>query len=104
VPVDGLALVSPVTTPCRVVTLATNYVSHIRDTVLDPDTVPCTFFRKASGSISGPYDDVIKPSHVRLLDYELEIGLVFGRPTGHRGHRRRRHRPGHPTHRRQIRR
>ena len=80
VPVDSLALVSPVTTPCRVVALASNYVSHIRDTGLDPDTVPCTFFRKASGSISGPYDDVIRPSHVRLLDYELEIGLVFGRP------------------------
>jgi 2-keto-4-pentenoate hydratase/2-oxohepta-3-ene-1,7-dioic acid hydratase in catechol pathway len=80
VPIDSLALISPVTTPCRVVALATNYVSHIRDTGLDPDTVLCTFFRKASGSISGPYDDVIKPSHVRLLDYELEIGLVFGRP------------------------
>ncbi|MBV8539380.1 MAG: fumarylacetoacetate hydrolase family protein [Pseudonocardiales bacterium] len=80
VPVDSLALVSPVTTPCRVVALATNYLSHIRDTGLDPDTVACTFFRKASGSISGPYDDVIKPSHVRLLDYELEIGLVFDRP------------------------
>jgi 2-keto-4-pentenoate hydratase/2-oxohepta-3-ene-1,7-dioic acid hydratase in catechol pathway len=80
VPVDSLALVSPVTTPCRVVALAANYVSHIRDTGGDPETVPCTFFRKSSGSISGPYDDVIKPSHVRLLDYELEIGLVFGRP------------------------
>ena len=80
VPVDSLALVSPITAPCRVVALASNYVSHIRDTGLDPDTVPCTFFRKTSGSISGPYDDVIKPSHVRLLDYELEIGLVFGRP------------------------
>jgi 2-keto-4-pentenoate hydratase/2-oxohepta-3-ene-1,7-dioic acid hydratase in catechol pathway len=80
VPVNNLALVSPVTTPCRVVALAANYVSHIRDTGGDPETVPCTFFRKSSGSISGPYDDVIKPAHVRLLDYELEIGLVFGRP------------------------
>jgi 2-keto-4-pentenoate hydratase/2-oxohepta-3-ene-1,7-dioic acid hydratase in catechol pathway len=41
--------------------------------------VPLTFFRKASGSISGPCDDVVKPAHVRLLDYEVEIGLVIGR-------------------------
>ena len=41
-------------------------------------TVPLTFFRKASASITGPYDDVVKPDHVRLLDYEVEIGLVIG--------------------------
>ena len=41
--------------------------------------VPLTFFRKASGSITGPVDDIVKPEHVRLLDYEVEIGLVIGR-------------------------
>jgi hypothetical protein len=39
---------------------------------------PLAFFRKASGSISGPHDDIVKPDHVRLLDYEVEIGLVLG--------------------------
>ena len=46
---------------------------------MNPDTVPLTFFRKSSGSISGPFDEVVKPAHVRLLDYEVEIGLVIGR-------------------------
>ena len=41
--------------------------------------MPLTFFRKASGSITGPVDDIVKPEHVRLLDYEVEIGLVIGR-------------------------
>ncbi|MEU7826246.1 fumarylacetoacetate hydrolase family protein [Catellatospora sp. NPDC049133] len=80
VPVDTLTLVSPVTAPCRVVAQMTNYASHVTDTGGDPGTVPLTFFRKASGSISGPYDDVVRPAHVRLLDYEVEIGLVIGRP------------------------
>jgi 2-keto-4-pentenoate hydratase/2-oxohepta-3-ene-1,7-dioic acid hydratase in catechol pathway len=40
---------------------------------------PLAFFRKASGSISGPFDDIVKPDHVRLLDYEVEIGLIIGR-------------------------
>lgn len=78
-PVDSLSLVSPVTAPCRVVAQMTNYVSHVKGAGMDPRTVPLTFFRKASGSISGPFDEVIKPRHVKLLDYEIEIGLVIGR-------------------------
>jgi 2-keto-4-pentenoate hydratase/2-oxohepta-3-ene-1,7-dioic acid hydratase in catechol pathway len=79
VPVDRLALVPPVTAPCRVVAQMTNYTSHVKDAGMDPKTVPLTFFRKSSGSISGPVDDIVKPPHVRLLDYEVEIGVVIGR-------------------------
>jgi 2-keto-4-pentenoate hydratase/2-oxohepta-3-ene-1,7-dioic acid hydratase in catechol pathway len=74
-----LDLVSPVTSPCRVVAQMTNYASHVKDAGLNPDTIPLTFFRKTSGSISGPFDDIIRPGHVCCLDYEVEIGLVIGR-------------------------
>lgn len=79
VPVDSLALVAPVTAPCRVVAQMTNYASHVTDAGMNPKSIPLTFFRKASGSISGPFDDIVKPAHVRFLDYEVEIGLVIGR-------------------------
>jgi 2-keto-4-pentenoate hydratase/2-oxohepta-3-ene-1,7-dioic acid hydratase in catechol pathway len=79
VPLDRLELLSPVTAPCRVVAQMTNYASHVEDAGRDPTTTPLAFFRKASGSISGPFDDIVKPGHVRLLDYEVEIGLVLGR-------------------------
>ncbi len=79
VPVESLELLSPVTTPCRVVAQATNYASHVRDVGRDPAKTPLTFFRKASGSVAGPFDDIVKPPHVQLLDYELEIGLLIGR-------------------------
>jgi 2-keto-4-pentenoate hydratase/2-oxohepta-3-ene-1,7-dioic acid hydratase in catechol pathway len=79
VPVENLTLLSPVTTPCRVVAQATNYASHVRDVGRDPAMTPLTFFRKASGSVIGPFDDIVKPPHVQLLDYELEIGLLIGR-------------------------
>ena len=79
VPVESLALLSPITTPCRVVAQATNYASHVKDVGRDPAKTPLTFFRKASGSVCGPFDDIVKPEHVTLLDYELEIGLVIGR-------------------------
>ena len=74
-----LDLRSPVTAPCRVVAQMTNFISHVKDSGLDPDTIPLTFFRKASGSISDPFGDIIRPAHVRFLDYEVEIGLVIGR-------------------------
>ncbi|QZT56049.1 fumarylacetoacetate hydrolase family protein [Mycolicibacterium austroafricanum] len=77
--VSELNMLSPVTAPCRVVAQMTNFESHVKDAGMDPKTVPLTFFRKSSASISGPFDDIVRPSHVRLLDYEVEIGLVIGR-------------------------
>ncbi|WP_310767210.1 fumarylacetoacetate hydrolase family protein [Mycobacterium sp. Z3061] len=80
VPVDTLDVLSPVTRPCRVVAQMTNFESHVRDAGMDPTSIPLTFFRKASASICGPFADIVKPAHVQLLDYEVEIGLVIGRP------------------------
>ncbi len=79
VPLDSLALISPVTAACRVVAQMTNFSSHVKDAGMDPKSIPLTFFRKASGSITGPSGDIIRPAHVRFLDYEVEIGLVIGR-------------------------
>jgi 2-keto-4-pentenoate hydratase/2-oxohepta-3-ene-1,7-dioic acid hydratase in catechol pathway len=76
--VDSLSLVFPVTAPCRVVAQMTNYASHVTDSGMNPDTIPLTFFQSSS-SISGPTDHIIRPAHVRLLDYEVEIGPVIGR-------------------------
>src|ERR1700738_908170 len=78
-PVDSLKLLSPGTTPRRVVAQATNDAPHVRDVGRDPAKTPLTFFRKASGSVVGPFDDIVKPAHVQLLDYEVEIGLLIGR-------------------------
>ncbi|HET7073203.1 MAG TPA: fumarylacetoacetate hydrolase family protein [Mycobacterium sp.] len=80
VAVHSLKLISPVTRPCRVVAQMTNFESHVKDAGMDPASIPLTFFRKASASINGPFDDIVKPPHVQLLDYEVEIGLVIGRP------------------------
>ena len=77
VPAERLSLLSPVTTPCRVVAQAVNYRSHAQDAGVGDDPPP-VFFRKSSASVSAPTGEVIWPAHVRLLDYELEVGLVMG--------------------------
>jgi 2-keto-4-pentenoate hydratase/2-oxohepta-3-ene-1,7-dioic acid hydratase in catechol pathway len=74
-----LVVLSPVTTPCRVVAQMVNYRSHARDSGFTGD-IPPAFFRKASGSVSGPGEAVVRPPHVKLLDYEIELGLVVGAP------------------------
>ncbi|MFI6372164.1 fumarylacetoacetate hydrolase family protein [Streptomyces sp. NPDC050546] len=78
-PVAALTPLSPVTTPCRVVAQMVNYRSHARDSGFTGD-IPPAFFRKASGSVSGPHETIVRPPHVRLLDYEIELGLVMGAP------------------------
>ena len=88
VPVGSLELVSPITTPCRVVAQATNYASHVKDVGRDPAKTPLTFFRKASGSVTGPFG-----RHRQAVACEA-AGLRGGdrsgdRPRaagGHRGH------------------
>ncbi|MFB7370737.1 fumarylacetoacetate hydrolase family protein [Streptomyces sp. NPDC056222] len=76
-PVAELVVLSPVTTPCRVVAQMVNYRSHARDSGFTGD-IPPAFFRKASGSVSGPAEPIVRPSHVKFLDYEVELGLVLG--------------------------
>ncbi len=78
--VSEMDLQSPVTTPARVVAQAVNYRTHAQDSGFDPSQVPTTFFRKSSSSVSGPTSPIVRPEHVRLLDYEIELGLVFGAP------------------------
>jgi 2-keto-4-pentenoate hydratase/2-oxohepta-3-ene-1,7-dioic acid hydratase in catechol pathway len=77
VPAERLSLLSPVTTPCRVVAQAVNYRSHAQDAGVGDDPPP-VFFRQSSASVSAPTGELIRPAHVRLLDYELEVGLVMG--------------------------
>jgi 2-keto-4-pentenoate hydratase/2-oxohepta-3-ene-1,7-dioic acid hydratase in catechol pathway len=78
--VASLEVESPVTTPCRVVAQLVNYRSHAKESGFDPGKLQPTFFRKSSGSVVGPNGAIVKPSHVRLLDYEVELGLVIGAP------------------------
>ncbi len=78
VPAESVELLSPVTAPTRVMAQAVNYRSHALDSGMDPDSVPPVFFRKASHSITGPTGDIIRPPGVGFLDYEVELGLVFG--------------------------
>jgi len=79
-PLESVRLLSPVTRNQQFVCQGVNYVSHVRESGMDPTKIPFnTIFTKASSCLSGPLDDVVRPRHVNLLDYEIELGLVLAR-------------------------
>jgi 2-keto-4-pentenoate hydratase/2-oxohepta-3-ene-1,7-dioic acid hydratase in catechol pathway len=76
-----IALLSPVTAPCRVICQGANYRQHMIESGLDPDAKNFNmFFQKSDASVAAPVGEVLRPAHVRLLDYEIELGLGIGAP------------------------
>ena len=80
-PHEAIELLSPVTAPCRLFCQGANYRRHMIESGLDPDAKAFNmFFMKSDASIAAPVGEVRRPSHVKLLDYEIELALVFRRP------------------------
>jgi 2-keto-4-pentenoate hydratase/2-oxohepta-3-ene-1,7-dioic acid hydratase in catechol pathway len=76
-----LELLSPVTTPCRIFCQGANYRQHMIESGLDPDVKTFNmFFTKSDASVAPAIGTVQRPAHVSLLDYEIELALVFRRP------------------------
>lgn len=74
-----VTILSPVTKPARIVCQGVNYSAHRSETGME--AARATFnmiFSKADSSLCGAYSEIERPRHVKLLDYELELGLVIG--------------------------
>lgn len=72
---------SPVTTPARIVCQGANYSSHRAEAGFEPQRPDFNLiFMKADSSLTGAESDIVQPEGVRLLDYEVEVGLVMKRP------------------------
>ena len=77
---DPVRILSPVTAPCHVYCQGANYRQHMIELGLDPDAKTFNmFFTKSDASISAANGVVHRPAHVALLDYEIELALVFRR-------------------------
>lgn len=77
-PLSALKVLAPVTSNQQFVCQGVNYTSHVRESGLDPKDLSFNMmFTKSPHCITGAYDDIVRPAHVRLLDYEIELGLVM---------------------------
>ncbi|MEH7072620.1 fumarylacetoacetate hydrolase family protein [Neobacillus drentensis] len=76
---EEVTILSPVTRPARIVCQGANYSSHRAEAGLEASRPPYNMiFSKADSSLCGAHTEIIRPSHVQLLDYEIELGLVIG--------------------------
>ncbi|NIB43525.1 fumarylacetoacetate hydrolase family protein [Pseudomaricurvus alkylphenolicus] len=77
--IAAINVLSPISKPCRILCQGSNYPQSRIETGMDPnDKSFNTIFHKSDTSITGPTSDIIRPSHVQLLDYEIELGIVIG--------------------------
>ncbi|EOQ96019.1 FAH family protein [Leptospira wolbachii serovar Codice str. CDC] len=80
IPRKDVTLLSPITAPCQVICQGANYHKHTLESGLDPKSKTYNlFFTKSDVSLTAAIGDVIRPNHVELLDYEIELGIVFGK-------------------------
>jgi 2,4-diketo-3-deoxy-L-fuconate hydrolase len=80
VPLAELELLSPVTAPCQIICQGKNYADHALETGTRPeDRTFNIFFTKASSALAPGRGKLLRPEGVRLLDYEVELGIVIGR-------------------------
>jgi 2,4-didehydro-3-deoxy-L-rhamnonate hydrolase len=76
----ALQLLCPITPDRQLIAQGLNYSSHLREIGIPSGRLPYnTLFRKASSCLAPADTDIIRPPHVRLLDYEVEIGIVMKR-------------------------
>ncbi|MEM5448547.1 fumarylacetoacetate hydrolase family protein [Paraburkholderia guartelaensis] len=80
IPESKVQWLSPVTTDQQFICQGANYRQHMIESGMDPDVKKFNMiFTKATSCIVAANSAVVKPDAVRLLDYEIELGLVLKR-------------------------
>jgi acylpyruvate hydrolase len=79
VPVAEADLAPVVTRPGKVLCVGLNYRSHILETGRELPEYP-TLFAKFADSLLGARDELVLPSVSARVDWEVELGVIIGRP------------------------
>ncbi len=69
----------PTVRPAKVICVGLNYRSHIEEMGRGFPDHP-TLFSKFPDTLTGPYDDLVVPNNSGEVDWEVELGVVIGRP------------------------
>jgi 2-keto-4-pentenoate hydratase/2-oxohepta-3-ene-1,7-dioic acid hydratase in catechol pathway len=63
----------------KIIGVGLNYRDHAEETGLPLPKEP-TLFLKATSALCGPVDDLVMPREARNVDWEVELGVVIGKP------------------------
>jgi 2,4-didehydro-3-deoxy-L-rhamnonate hydrolase len=87
--IDALPLVkgTPRLGPCvagvgKFICIGLNYADHAAESGAAIPSEPIVFF-KATSAIAGPNDDLVLPRNAHKVDWEVELGVVIGRPVAY---------------------
>jgi 2,4-diketo-3-deoxy-L-fuconate hydrolase len=78
----GERIGAPIARPHQILCIGLNYSDHAAETGQPVPGEPI-LFNKSPNTIVGPYDDVRIPRGSTKLDWEVELGVVIGRPTSY---------------------
>ena len=82
--IERLSLLAPIERPGKFLAIGMNYRKHIEEAKRLGQPVPTNqfWFNKQTSCVVGPYDDT-DPGVSEALDYEVELGVVIGKPAKH---------------------
>jgi 2-keto-4-pentenoate hydratase/2-oxohepta-3-ene-1,7-dioic acid hydratase in catechol pathway len=75
----GLPLGPPLRGIGKIIGVGLNYRDHAEETGLALPKEP-TLFLKATSALCGPGDDLVMPREAKSVDWEVELGVVIGKP------------------------
>jgi 2-keto-4-pentenoate hydratase/2-oxohepta-3-ene-1,7-dioic acid hydratase in catechol pathway len=76
---SGERIGPPLARPASIICVGMNYAAHAAESGSPPPSDVIVFFKK-NNTIVGPNDDVLLPPGSTHLDWEVEVGVVIGRP------------------------
>jgi acylpyruvate hydrolase len=65
--------------PGKIICVGLNYRAHILETGRQPPEYP-TLFAKFAETLMGAHDELVLPSASEKVDWEVELGVIIGRP------------------------
>lgn len=74
---DNRSLMAPADRNSKVLCMAVNYHSHIKEMQSEQTKEP-VLFAKFYGSLTGPYSPIPHFTHSQIMDYEGEIAVIIG--------------------------
>ena len=79
VPAAGAVFAPVVPRPGKIICVGLNYRAHILETGRELPEYP-TLFAKFADTLTGARDDLVLPSVSEKVDWEVELGVIIGRP------------------------
>lgn len=82
--IDDVRFLPPIPDPRKFICVGRNYLGHVKELDREVPKFP-TIFAKFATALVGPTDDIVLPAASSMVDWEVELAIVIGRPVRNAG-------------------